>query len=145
MSMCKNEKYQMKATLGKEPHIHMHNYICNTYPSLSLHLPPSLTAPPFKRFFSSQSSGQASPSKAEVRRFEVRMWTSCCNKKLIRLRAHYCGLWLPEPYKWKSNVVPLYPFGIQLIARADAACLIAPSLQLPPYMHVSGGLVCRSM
>lgn len=95
--------------------------------------------------FLSQSNGQGSPSEGEKRRFEVRMWASCCNKKLICLLAHYCGLWLPGPYKWKSNVALHYPYGIQLIAWADTKCLKALSLRPSPYMHVSQAQVCISM
>lgn len=114
--------------------------------SLSLSLTPSIPhCPALHRFSSSQSKGKASPSEGEEQRFEARMWASCCNKKLICLLAHYCGLWLPGPYKWKSNVALHYPFGIQLRAQADTECLKDPFLQPPPYMHVSRAQVCISM
>lgn len=98
-------------------------------PPLFLNLPPSLTARPLiadSLPLSKQPAGQLPPLRGEERRFEVRMWASCCNKKLICLLAHYCGLWLPGPYKWKSNVALHYPFGIQVIARADTGCIEAP-------------------
>lgn len=121
--------------------------------SLSRYLPFSPYSPPPPPpptpfpliLFLSQSNGQASPSEREKQRFEVRMWASCCNKKLICLLAHYCGLWLPGPYKWKSNVALHYPFGIQLIAWADTECLEALYLRPPPYMHVNQAQVCISM
>ncbi len=94
--------------------------LCPSSRSLSPSLHPSLPYPPLSTDslpLSKQRPGP--PSEREERRFEVRMWASCCNKKLICLLAHYCGLWLPGPYKWKSNVALHYPFGILLIARAD--------------------------
>lgn len=101
-------------------------------------MPRSLPSPPIPFFL--QSNGQVSPSEGEKRRLGGRMWVSCCNKKLISLLAHYCGLWLLGPYKWKSNAALHHPFGIQLIARADTA-----SLKTPPYVHVSAALVCISL
>lgn len=89
--------------------------------------------------FSSQRNWQASPSQVKKVRLEVRMWALGSNKKLICLLAHYCGLWLPGPSKWKSNVALHYPFGIQLIAQADSdsskACLCSHNLMCMSVHH----------
>lgn len=132
-------KQDLSNDMNKEPHVlyflSIHNHV-NTLIFWKLHIAALKTCLLLNQFslsynphshpfslFSSQRNWQASPSQVKKVKLEVRMWALGSNKKLICLLAHYCGLWLPGPSKWKSNVALHYPFGIQLIAQADSEFL----------------------